>query len=390
MKILLLGPCSLVDISHLLNSNDVEISRNFEGKRGIPVSSLASTLVKMGHKVVILTLSQTPIPDVQILKGPNFEIRLIPSRLRIRTLALTFFREERRRIVDEIKLIDPNVVHAHWTYEYALAGLSSKKPLVITAHDAPFKIFGYFLDPFRLIRLIMAIVVRIKCESLIFVSPYLMNQWRKEMFWNHKSKVIPNSSPFIKGNLSGANKDLLHVLIVSDSGRRKNVKTGIKAWQLVLDKFPEAELHLIGRGLESASTLAEWATIHNLNRSIIWHGYLGRSEVIAAIRNSKILLQPSFEESFGLTLLEAMSQGIPVVGGQNSGGVPFVIGDGGLIVNVKKAHEISTAIINLLSNTKLAESLGENGSRRAASTFSENTVAEKYVHEYEETIKGKI
>ena len=142
----------------------------------------------------------------------------------------------------------------------------------------------------------------------------------------------------------------LNVLIISDASKLKNVKNAIKAWQIVVSQYPQAKLQIVGMGLDDGGLLYDWARINGLNRSISWHGYLSPTEVANKIENSSILLHPSLHESFGLTLVEAMTHGVPVIAGKKSGAVPYVVGDAGVLVNVRKSSEIAEALINLLSN----------------------------------------
>ena len=107
------------------------------------------------------------------------------------------------------------------------------------------------------------------------------------------------------------------------------------------------------------------------------------------IENSSILLHPSLHESFGLTLVEAMTHGVPVIAGKKSGAVPYVVGDAGVLVNVRKSSEIAEALINLLSNKELAKEIGIKGSQRAKSQFASREVGQLYISEYER-ILGKL
>ena len=51
---------------------------------------------------------------------------------------------------------DPDIVHAHWTYEFALGAIESRVPTVVTAHDAPLSILRLNPTPYRLARTVMA------------------------------------------------------------------------------------------------------------------------------------------------------------------------------------------------------------------------------------------
>jgi glycosyltransferase involved in cell wall biosynthesis len=153
-------------------------------------------------------------------------------------------------------------------------------------------------------------------------QPYLAKQWRWEMGWRRDIAIIPNISPFgpydgLRGNPRGQ-----RVVTVADSGRRKNVRSALEAWPIVLRSFPDAQLHLVGQGLGPSEDLALWAEHQSLQQQVFWHGPVGRAEVKGIIESATVLLHPSLEESQGMVLLEAMALGVATVGGAASGGVP--------------------------------------------------------------------
>jgi glycosyltransferase involved in cell wall biosynthesis len=86
--------------------------------------------------------------------------------------------------------------------------------------------------------------------------------------------------------------------------------------------------------------------------------------------------------------MEAMSAGIPVVGGINSGGIPYVVGNGGLLVDVRSSKEIAEAIVTLLNSPKLRLELGNNGITRVQEVFSSEVVSSQLVDIYEHIIRS--
>jgi glycosyltransferase involved in cell wall biosynthesis len=383
MKILLLGPCSPQDVSDLFDPEYRDEAVAMVGYRGIPVSSLAISLLALGHEVFIVSTSSDLRNETRVFKGRNFEMRIVAARHRARDLALSFFSKERDLIISQIESINPEIINAHWTYEFALAGLATKRPILITAHDAPLTIFKHYFDAYRFFRLLMAAKVRLKSKHFVFVSPDLKNRWRKELLWFGDSKVIPNIAPDLQVSKRLDHVASLNVLIISDASKLKNVKNAIKAWQIVISQYPQAKLQIVGTGLDEGGLLYEWARLNGLNKSISWCGYLSPNEVANKIAISNILLHPSLHESFGLTLIEAMTHGVPVIAGKKSGAVPYVVGDAGVLVNMRKTSEIANALINLLSNRELAKEIGIKGCKRAKSEFASRKVGQLYVSEYE-------
>jgi glycosyltransferase involved in cell wall biosynthesis len=386
MKILLVGPCAPEDLSEMFYEEDSFRAKEFSGYRGIPVSLLAKALIEAGYEVVVLTTAEIPRGATTIFRGFKIEVHIVSSRKRARDRALTLFRSEIKTLSKKIIEINPDIVHAHWTYEFALAALAAGKPVLITAHDAPLTIFRNLYDPYRFFRLLMAFRVRIKTKHLTVVSPYLLQRWRKEMFWRRAVSVIPNISPFPNIPLKLQTEPTSRVLAISDSGKLKNIKSLLLAWVIVLQKTPSAHLDLIGHGLGENDSLAKRAAEKGLGDSVTWHGYKERDFVSEILTSSDIFVSPSLEESFGLTFLEAMEHSVPVVGGISSGAVPFVVADAGLLVNVRKPFEIAEAIIRLLEDEELRRSFGIRGRIRAREAFSADVIARQYIEEYKKIL----
>jgi glycosyltransferase involved in cell wall biosynthesis len=389
MKISKVTLCGPAEPSELFEFNPSVIFP--KGYGGRPVNSLAKALVENGIKVEVVSISPH-VDTYWTYSQGNLRLHLLPMRKRIRSVALDFFKHERNAMSMVLNNVDSDIIHAHWTYEFAMASLKANKQILITAHDAPLKIFRMFRDPLRLIRLLMSIYVRIKAKNISFVSPYLLRQWKVEMLWFRKSKVVPNISPFQDFSKSvppylKSSKELdPKVLIISDGSKLKNVRTALKAWDIVLEFLPKATLDLVGNGLESTGLLSTWAKTNNLDRQITWHGYLGRDEIAQKLRSARLLVHPSLEESQGLVLLEAMAFGVPVVAGKYSGGVPWTVGEGGILVDIRRPDEIANAILLLLQNNDLHENLGNKGFSRVLSVFSTSEVTKLYMEEYQRII----
>jgi glycosyltransferase involved in cell wall biosynthesis len=101
-----------------------------------------------------------------------------------------------------------------------------------------------------------------------------------------------------------------------------------------------------------------------------------------------LLVHPSLEESFGNTLVEAMAQWTPVVGGEASGAVPWVLdgGKAGLLTDVTEPASLATSIRRILNSKELWLSYSEAGYKRAHSTFQLSQIIDRYIEVYEEMI----
>jgi L-malate glycosyltransferase len=379
--VLLCGPAEPAQIFDCADHHEL-----LSGFGGIPVNLLARALASSGWRVTVVSTS----PDVAEPwrhREANVEVVLLPMRVRARERALDLFKIERRALTDEIRRQRPDIVHAHWTYEFALAALASGLPTLVTTHDAPLTILRHYRDPYRAARLAMAIWVRVKRPQMSAVSPYMARQWEREMCWRREIAVTPNIAPF--GFHDGVREDPagLRVVTVADNGRLKNVRTELEAWPIVLRSFPDAELHLVGDGLEPSGDLALWTEQHCLQQQVFWHGRLDRAEVENMIGAAIVLVHPSLEESLGNTLIEAMALGVPVVGGNMSGAVPWTIGNAGALTDVRSPSAMAATVVDLLGDPERCRKLGEAGKRRVAHVFSPEAVVTAYDKLYAVVLK---
>lgn len=88
------------------------------------------------------------------------------------------------------------------------------------------------------------------------------------------------------------------------------------------------------------------------------------------------LTRPNWKEQFGRVLVEAMASGVPVAG-SNSGAIPDVIGDAGLVVPEGDAPALTAALRRLRDEPGLRENLSERGRERALAVFTHASVAEQ-------------
>jgi alpha-1,3-rhamnosyl/mannosyltransferase len=100
-----------------------------------------------------------------------------------------------------------------------------------------------------------------------------------------------------------------------------------------------------------------------------------------------MLIQPSFEEGFGLTVLEAMSVGVPVVAARR-GSLPDVLGGAGLLVDPEDPNDIACAIRRLLADDAHAAQCAAAGIARAA-TFRWETTARLVYQTYAQAMKHR-
>src|SRR4051794_32222642 len=142
----------------------------------------------------------------------------------------------------------------------------------------------------------------------------------------------------------------------------KNVDGLAAAWRKVMLELPEARLAIVGSGamLDEVERLLE-----DYPGRIEYHPELSPAEVAAKMDDSTCIVLPSRSEGLGRVLIEGFARGRGVVASR-VGGIPDIVRDGveGLLVDPRDTDEIAAALVRVLSDRELAQSLGEAASRR--------------------------
>jgi glycosyltransferase involved in cell wall biosynthesis len=116
-------------------------------------------------------------------------------------------------------------------------------------------------------------------------------------------------------------------------------------------------------------------------------GYVAPADREALYAGARLLVMPSFDEGFGLPVLEAMTSGVPVVA-SDRGSLPEVLGDAGPLVDPDSPAEIAAAMERLLTDEAFAGACAAKGVLRARQ-FSWGRTAQLVVDMYREAIRDR-
>jgi glycosyltransferase involved in cell wall biosynthesis len=299
------------------------------------------------------------------------------------------YRVERQGLTEGIRLAKPDVLHAHWTYEFALACLETGLPMLVTAHDNAFRVLRFTRDLYRLGRLYLQIRVIKTARLLTAVSPYLA----ESLSWlaGTDIKVVPNPVlvPQDFGSVCDRMRGDVRIATVLNGWQNlKNPKGAIRAFHLLRGEVPDAHMFMYGYDFEEGGPASEWAIQNNLNQNIHFCGFLGPEELQRNLQKASILLHPSLEESFGMTIVEAIALGLSVVGGISSGAVPWLLdgGKAGFLTNVKDPKKIFRTLLSCIEQEEARNEKRRNAQDRVVNLFSPNSVAEQYENVYQKAL----
>ena len=386
----MVGPLAPAQFGDLLDQPSPESLP--EGLGGPPLNLLVRELVGRGRFVLAITFDRR-VSEEHVLEGPNLKICVGPYRP---LPARDFFAAERAFLRRVLRRERPDVVHAHWTYEWALATQASGLPHVITAHDAPLSVLRFDFGPYRVAKTLMAYRVLPRAKRVVSVSPYVAAHLSRFMLYRGPREVIPNGMPeslFAHAHEQRrAGRPITFATSLNGWAGRKNGQIAVEAFARVRRQRPEARLIMFGHGHGPGEGAQQWAIERGLGEGIEFAGRVAYSTAIDRIANEvDILVHPALEEAQGMVLLEAMALGVPVIAGEASGGTRWTLDDGGagMLVDITDSCAVARAMDELAGNAEARERFGRQGSDLARQRFHIHAVADAYERVYAEVhIRG--
>jgi glycosyltransferase involved in cell wall biosynthesis len=291
-----------------------------------------------------------------------------------------------------LKTYKPDIVHVQYmapgSLAIALFKLMGVKRVLATAHvpghiykntSVPRFITAYITDLFLC-------VSKSSEEAFFGIEPHLYDtqlhlEGRKH-FTLYNCTDIPEQQP------EKVENNPITIGVVSRLSYEKGIDTLLYAMPEVLSKFPDTKLLIVGDGREKIKLMNLAKELH-INDSIIWAGLQPKEALKSYYTQMDIVTIPSRFEGFGLTAIEAMSYGIPVVASRVDG-LMEVIKDGisGILVQSENPSAFANAIITFLQNSSKRQQIGENGYNRVKATFAYNIYQKTITDIYKTLLEG--
>ena len=365
------------------------------GGSGVVATELGLELSKKGCEVHFITYSQ-PVRLELLGANVHFHEVHVPNyplfHYQPYELALS------SKIVDMVKAHQIDVLHVHYAIPHAYAGYMAKKmlheegielPIVTTLHGTDITLVGS--HPFYKTAVTFSIN---KSDAVTSVSQSLKEDTQRLFNTKKDITVIPNFIDLDKHKPTTKNcqRDLLAmpdervIAHISNFRSVKRIPDVIHIFHAIQKEIP-SKLMMIGEGPEREK--AEQLCVElNIENKVV---FLGNSnEVNKILCFSDLFLLPSQTESFGLSALEAMASGVPVVS-SNSGGLPEVNINGvsGFLSPVGDIKSMSQNAIHILKNPNDLETF-KKGAKYTASKFDIHQIVPSYEKVYETALKNCI
>ena len=210
------------------------------------------------------------------------------------------------------------------------------------------------------------------CNYLLVYSLYQKKQLIKEGFPENKIIQIPISSAveqtYLQNKIKG--NDKIVFLYVGNVNYYKGIRTLIDAWKLVIQKYNHTiELVIAGDIFDEFKVELE-----QIPPNIKIKGYLFKKELIETYEMADVFIMPSYNDSYGQVVVEALSFTIPVICSPNVGASDLIVQfETGIVYNDPfNIEELANSISYFIENPKEIKRMSEN-IRNSNLSFSRET-----------------
>lgn len=286
-----------------------------------------------------------------------------------------------------IKIFGPNLVHCHSSGAgfFGRLAIMGKIPTIFTAHSWAFTEGTPFLR--KVIAIIAEKIVSTFTSKIICVSEFDKRMALKYNIASSSKLVrIYNAVPKIKIEEKQKNldKETLDILSVGRFAYPKRFDLLIESIKnLPNEMLNKISLNIIGFG-EEKENLNNLVKRNKLEKNVFIK-QMSFEDLKNKISDFDIFILISKHEGLPITILEAMSAGLPVIA-SNVGGIPEEIDSScGILVENNK-RDISEAIIKLAEDIELRKNMGEKSKERIKNNFSFDRFLSDTESVYEEAL----
>ena len=364
------------------------------GGSGIIATELGIELANRGHEIHFITYKQ-PVRLAYLSRNIHYHQVIIQEyplfHYQPYELALS------SKLVNTIKSYDIDVLHVHYAIPHAYAGLMAQQmlledniriPMVTTLHGTDITLVGShpFYKP--------AVNYSINKSDIVTAVSRDLRKNTLDIF-DIKNEIyhVPNfvNVAKVQNDYKDCDRELMAepeekiITHVSNLREVKRIPDVIKVFARI-NREIRSKLIIIGDGPEREKA-TQLAYELDIRKNIL---FLGKSdEIDKVLCFSDLFLLPSEKESFGLSALEAMVHGVPVIS-TNTGGLPEVNKQGysGFMSDVGDVDDMAKNALYLLKNEELLDKFKEQA-RGLAKTYDLNQIIPDYIRLYEKALVMK-
>ena len=289
-----------------------------------------------------------------------------------------------------------DILHAHWTDEFAMAALAVGSPALVTAHDQPMKVLRHHLMPYWIARTAMSWQVVRRARFMTAVSDDVANHLRRVFRYHLDLTVIGNAvadSVFQLGKRGDCkckeDRPVTFATVLSVWSPLKNNKGALRAYHKLRKINPDVRLIMFGDQQGEGQEAEKWARARGMAGNVEFAGMVPYDALISRLATDvDVLLHPSLVEAHSMAVTEGLALGLPVIAGTRTGGMKYLLEDGrvGMLVDVRSNKAMVDAMLRLAEDADLRSKLGHAARESSTRRFSPDQVMMAYETEYEKVI----
>ena len=345
-------------------------------------------IVEMGHTVVLFTTTFPGAKEREVVDGIQV-IRKGGDLMFQLTVALNLKKLDREFNFDVVvEDLNKLPVFAHWFV---------RKPLLVQMHHLWRKsIFAEAIFPIAFMVWFFERIIPFfyRTQNFVVVSPSTKKELAEIGVDESRISVIYNGSEMppvatqFRGDSCESNENVPvqdnalknarapYFIWLSRVHRYKGIWTALEAFEKFSTKHPEVKLYVVGDG-PLLKKLPAWIQSHGLDGKVELTGFVPAARKYELLSSSLALLQTSYKEGWGLTVMEAAQLCKTTIASDVPGLCDSVRdGETGILFPSGDAAACASAMEKIYSDAELRASLGKNAKRYAESFSWENSARE--------------
>lgn len=356
------------------------ITKSEVGGAQTHVAQLCEYMAARGHKIAVMSCPGGWLEQ----SAKNFGCIFEPNKYFSNSFNPLSALKAIVKIKEFINDFKSDIIHCHSSGAAAFGRLAirGRVPTIYTAHGWGFNVGVPW--PQKIIAILVEKFLASYANKIICVSKFVKNlAIRYHIATDSKFTIIYNGVEDLK--LFTDSSEKIRIVFIGRLSEPKQPLMLLEAFEKLSDNTKnKCEIIIIGDGPKRV-TLVDFIEKHHLS-GVNFFGGLTREETLKILATSDIFVMISKWEGLPITILEAMSAGLPIIASDVGGINEAITDDCGMLVRVGDIAGLLSALENLINNKTLRRQLGEIAAIRAREKFSLDKMCHETEKVYEEVL----
>jgi len=369
--------------------------------------NLNRALVEQGHEVEVYTTNagnaKVPINQQVIVDGVKVTYFSYFAFFDFLTsIGWHFSPKMAQEIKKQLPKFDYVIINVIWNYPTLVAAKWCRKyriPYIIEPHGAlyPYAMHKKYWKKVVYFNLFVRNILK-RASAIFYTTHDELLKTHHYLGLKNRAVIVPNGLHLAEFNNLPIKSDLIDsypqlknkriVLYLGRMHQKKGLDLLIKAFAQLTKEEKNIFLLIVGNDEGGyIRKVHRWIKAENITDKVLFTGLLIGREKLAAYCGSDVFVLPSYNENFGMTVVEAMACGVPVVISDQVGLYEEVKRGKAGIITKCNVQSIVTGIKSVLDNHTRSHDLSIRGKNMVKRYYDIRTVATKFVAELEKTKK---